>query len=80
MDYIYRSLLAYTWGGLLAVTAVSYMIVALFFAFVVTLMPGDSSPIDPSPTAPATPSVGDAFFWSVQTLSTIGFGVSGLQV
>jgi hypothetical protein len=73
MDCVYRSLLSYTWAGLLLVTGVSYMIVVLLFAFAVNLAPGDS-PIDPSADAPSTPSFADSFFWSLQTLSTIGFG------
>ena len=64
---LYVSFMDGSWGGLLATLTVIYLMVNAVFAALYLL--------DPTGVANATPgSFLDAFFFSVQTLTTIGYG------
>ncbi len=56
-----------SWKRLLAALSFTYLMVNVFFAALYSLRPGCVANV-------ASDSFGDAFFFSVQTLSTIGFG------
>ena len=64
--------LALPWRGFLALTASYYLLVNLLFAALYTLEPGCVSNVRPG-------SLGDAFFFSVQTFATVGYGAMSPQ-
>lgn len=64
---VYHLLIATTWPRFLGVLVVSYAVLNAFFATLYASVPGAIANARPG-------SVADAFFFSVQTLATIGYG------
>lgn len=67
----YRFMLAIPWPGFLLVIAASYLLVILAFMLLYALDLGGIGGVPPGQTA----TLADALFFSVQTLSTIGYGL-----
>ena len=64
---IYHSLLTISWGGFFSVLAGAYMLFNVVFALL--YLRQDGSIVNAKPH-----SFADAFFFSVQTMATIGYG------
>ena len=64
---LYHTLLTIPWSGFFAVLAVSYVVFNLAFGACYLLVPGGIANARPA-------SFADAFFFSVQTMATIGYG------
>jgi inward rectifier potassium channel len=64
---LYHALLTVGWGGFFALLAASYVVFNLAFAFLYRLQDGSIFNAKPD-------SFADAFFFSVQTMATIGYG------
>ena len=67
-DDLYHFLLTISWVRFFAASAVVYLLVNFLFACAYTLQPGSVS---------GSTSFRDTFFFSVQTMSTIGYGTMG---
>jgi inward rectifier potassium channel len=65
---LYHRTLTMTWPGFFAATAAIYATANLIFAALYLLQPGSVAKAHPG-------SFADAFFFSVQTMATIGYGV-----
>jgi inward rectifier potassium channel len=68
----YHVALALPWRGFLLLTMAYYLLVNLFFAALYTLQPGSVSNMRPG-------YLSDAFFFSVQTFATVGYGAMSPQ-
>ena len=68
----YHVALALPWRWFLALTLAYYLLVNLFFAALYTLQPGSVSNVRPG-------HLSDAFFFSVQTFATVGYGAMSPQ-
>lgn len=68
----YYVALALPWRWFLVVTMAYYLLVNLFFAALYTLEPGSVSNVRPG-------ALSDAFFFSVQTFATVGYGAMSPQ-
>ena len=68
LDDLYHSLLSVPWWQFFSTSAVVYLVVNFVFACFYALRPGCVS---------GAHSFGDLFFFSVQTMSTIGYGTMG---
>lgn len=67
LDDLYHYVLTRSWSALLALECAAFLAANLLFAWLYTL--------DPSSISEARPgSLADAFFFSVQTMATIGYG------
>jgi inward rectifier potassium channel len=64
---LYHRLLTIGWGAFFALVAVAYVAFNLFFAALYSLQHGSITAVRPGSTA-------DEFFFSVQTMATIGYG------
>ena len=64
---LYHALLTASWGGFFALLAACYIVFNLVFAFLYRLQDGSIFNAKPG-------SFADAFFFSVQTMATIGYG------
>src|SRR5580658_4179560 len=64
---LYHTLLIVPWSGFLALLATGYVVFNLVFAALYLLQPGAIADAAPG-------SFADAFFFSVQTMATIGYG------
>jgi len=64
---LYHRLLTIPWPGFFAAIAVAYGLFNVIFATLYLLQPGAVANAHPG-------SLGDAFFFSVQTMATIGYG------
>lgn len=64
---LYHYVLSRSWGGFFAMVALVYVLVNLAFALLYWVVPGSIQGARPD-------SFEDAFFFSVQTLSTVGYG------
>ncbi|HEV2362570.1 MAG TPA: ion channel [Caulobacteraceae bacterium] len=64
----YHVLLTMSWPGFFAVTAGAFLFINICFGFLYWLNPGGLSGVRPG-------SFQDAFFFSVQTVGTLGYGV-----
>ncbi len=68
----YYIALALPWRWFLVLTMAYYLLVNLFFAALYVLQPGSVSNVGPG-------ALGDAFFFSVQTFATVGYGAMSPQ-
>lgn len=69
---LYHSLLEITWPKFFGLTAIGYIILNLIFAFIYLLIGNDA--IGGTPSQTLSEHLLNAFFFSVQTSSTIGYG------
>jgi len=65
---LYHRTLTISWPGFFAIGAATYIVANLVFAALYLLQPGSIAQAHPG-------SFADAFFFSVQTMATIGYGV-----
>jgi inward rectifier potassium channel len=65
---LYHRTLTITWPGFFAIGAATYIVANIIFAALYLLQPGSIAQAHPG-------SFADAFFFSVQTMATIGYGV-----
>jgi inward rectifier potassium channel len=65
---LYHRALTISWPGFFAIGAATYIVANLVFAALYLLQPGSIAQAHPG-------SFADAFFFSVQTMATIGYGV-----
>ena len=70
----YYSLITARWSTVIIVMAALYFGTALVFAVLVHIDPSASGGVSDLGTADSQGRFGDAFFYSVQALSTIGYG------